>query len=612
MMNPAEERPGAGATDERFAVLWADYLEGELDAAGTAELNDLLRDERLLSLAADLYQTHRRLGLFVAARHEAGGAITDTDAFVADVMHRLCADDDTLSRSEVAHLTAGSAANTLDGRQTSRRWLRHAVLGGGSLLAAFAVAVVTTSNLSRTPDQPTGAPGSVAATPGVAGTLPVRFDSLARARFFGRETPTRQAEVVADENYVLTAGSVQLRFPVGATAIIDAPAVFRVRGADCLAVDAGRCSVHAPEGAEGFYVDTPATRVIDRGTRFVVNVGETTVTEVQVIEGAAELVTANDRTPTVLGLTAGDVVRLNPAGVVDRIVIERQQPLGNAYQRQLPDRVVGFTASLRHPAAGLTAPATTTAAADGIDTLDTISVQRGGKLRSYGADRLIGVTPLHFRAGDSRSNIATPATSTFVAATLTEADRRAVLESDRLLTTGLINPGGSKIPLAADPVLAAAAATAADTTPGLAVRFVRPVVNDNGPDVVFFDLQLVTDPPQGDAFHVSPLRFAAGLRSHTVDAYDIDLTSPESQMLVRFRVFDLVRQATSLDDLLTIPTTGGNDMMIRARSCVVGIDLSDLGYPPGAAVEGLFIQDADDDAKAVDPVFIAGLPPLDD
>jgi hypothetical protein len=29
-------------------------------------------------------------------------------------------------------------------------------------------------------------------------------------------------------------------------------------------------------------------------------------------------------------------------------------------------------------------------------------------------------------------------------------------------------------------------------------------------------------------------------------------------------------------------------------------------------VEGLFIQDADDDAKAVDPVFIAGLPPLDD
>ena len=42
-----------------------------------------------------------------------------------------------------------------------------------------------------------------------------------------------------------------------------------------------------------------------------------------------------------------------------------------------------------------------------------------------------------------------------------------------------------------------------------------------------------------------------------------------------------------------------------------GIDLSDLGYAQGEAVSELFIQHASPDLKVkVDPVFIAGLPPL--
>ena len=607
--NDRPDRPDHPADDERFALLWTDYLEGELDVAGMAELNALLADEQLLALAADHYQTHRRLGLIASARREEAAAQADADAFIADVMERLPADGDTLTRGIMAHLAAAARPTIPQHQSHTSRWrVSKAFLVGGGLLAALAVAVMAMSYRPQSTSGPSGTLHSPAGQSTAATNPPVRFASLARARFLGRETPPRQAEVAVQETYVLSAGLVELVFPLGATAIVEAPAVFRVCGPDCLVIDAGRCSVHAPEGAEGFRVDTPATRVIDRGTRFVVSVGETSVTEVQVIEGAADVVATNEPTPAFLGLTAGDIARHDPAGENDRIVVERQPVDAHAYQRQLPDRIISFTASLSHPASPTTASAET---ADGIDMLETVSVQRGGVLRNYRVEQLIGVAPLHFRAGRNHNNLTTPGTAEFSTATLAATDRRALLESDRLLTTGLINPGGSQTPLSADPVLAAAGVTAADTTPGLGVRFARPVINDAGPDVVFFDLQILTDPQQGDAFHVSPLSFAPGLRSHTIDAYDIDLTSPESQLLAFFRLFTLSQEARSLADVLSIPTKGSSLQAVRAEATAVGIDLSDLGYPAGAAVDGLFFQDMNDDASFVDPVFIAGLPPLD-
>jgi hypothetical protein len=175
-----------------------------------------------------------------------------------------------------------------------------------------------------------------------------------------------------------------------------------------------------------------------------------------------------------------------------------------------------------------------------------------------------------------------------------------------------INPGGAKTPLTTDPALSSDASDRAASTPGLAVKFTLPVVNAAGPDVIFFELQMLTDPPEGDAFHVSPLRFGAGLRPHTVTAYDIDSTSPESQLLAPFRLFSFEDRPTSLAAWLTSPTNDGNLLPVRARANAVAIDLSDLGYAAGDTCDGLFIQDADDDNKTIDPVFIAGLPPLDD
>jgi len=74
--------------NQRFVELWNDFLEGELDESGTAELRALLAaDERLVRLAADSYQMHRMLGLIAQesdSRHE---------AFVCETMARLPAEN---------------------------------------------------------------------------------------------------------------------------------------------------------------------------------------------------------------------------------------------------------------------------------------------------------------------------------------------------------------------------------------------------------------------------------------------------------------------------------------------------------------------------------------
>ena len=235
--------------------------------------------------------------------------------------------------------------------------------------------------------------------------------------------------------------------------------------------------------------------------------------------------------------------------------------------------------------------------------LTGLSLQRGGRVWSYGVEELIGAEVVHFQADRNRHNLVAPAAPEWTAERMARQDlRRSVLESDRLLTSGLINPGGSQVP--------GGGAAGGQPGPGIAVRFARPVVNEPGPDVILFETQVLTDPPTGDAFHVGPLEPAAGLRWHTVTAYDIDSTSHESRLLARYRLFLLSDTATSLPELLTLPTSAGQVLPVRARSNAVGIDLSDLGYAAGAACVGLFFQDAADDKAIIDPTFIAGLPPL--
>ncbi|GAA5509531.1 FecR family protein [Novipirellula caenicola] len=399
--------------------------------------------------------------------------------------------------------------------------------------------------------------------------------------FFRDVMPGVGEPLKSNHEYALTSGMIELRFPSGAEVILDAPAVIEIASQDRLIVQQGSCSVYAPDGAEGFQVITPKTEITDLGTRFSVDVDEVGDTEVQVVEGAAEVQPRDRDDSEKILLTERQASRFN-GGNASSVEFQPRQ-----YRHQLPDRVVEFSMG------------NTAGKPNG--QLQSVTVQRGGTKRRYDVSQLIGIEVTHFRGGTNSQHM-----SVAIGDTNDSGDgRRAVIESDRLLHTGFLNLGGGSQPLTSDPLLGLD--NDAETTLGMAIRFRSPVVNAPGPDVVFFELQSVLNPADGDAFHVSPLRMDAGLHSQTITRYDITLNSPEALSIPDFELLQFDSRVARVSDLLEGSFTRMNPS-IPFWAIAVGIDLSDLGYPPNAVVEGLFFQDARDDDQIVDPVFIAGFP----
>jgi len=489
-------------------------------------------------------------------------------------LRRLAVSTPAHAATEVAPLAAPAAQPIT----APNRPMRAAVLGLLALAASLCFYLLATRN----------DPGDVSDTPPVRPT--VYLASMAGARFFGEIAPPIASPLAMRRDYVLLSGMAEIRFPTGASAIVEGPAVFRILSDSSMGLDVGQCSVHAPPGAEGFRVETQQANVVDRGTRFSIKVSETSETEVHVIEGAADLY-RNTPGATPAKEPAEALARLNSQearGLADDSRTIRELDFSAAgYRGGLPDRVISYEAT-EHPAGG-------------VENLMSVTVQRDGKPLTYHAPSLIGVDPTYFRGGDQ-----TDRNGHLTAGGELPARRTDVLR-DNSLVTGLINPGGSPQPLTSDPVMNVPEDPQHRNAPGLAIRFARPVINGPGPDVVLFEMQTVTNPADGDAFHVSPLVFAEGLKSYTVRGFDIAMTSSEAKKLASFRLYRFNAPIGSLEELQQAecqPTP----LRRNFRMLATGIDLSRLGYPAGAAVEGLFLQDAADDDHKFDPVYIGGLP----
>ncbi|MBI1310837.1 hypothetical protein GC176_05975 [bacterium] len=563
---------------DRFEELWTDYLEGELDQAGVAELQELLAsDDGLLKQAADLFQTHRMLGLVAAeevARHEQFVAKTltqlptDGDSFVVGVMGQVQKWD----RHPVCHQAPVKTSSDRQARIPAGR-RRRSVIRSLIAVAGLVLALLISWPFWMVP------------TSDVSADETVHLASQSHAKFFGELSPPVGSSLSRQRDYVLMSGLVELAFPKGASAIIEGPAVFRVASAESLALDVGRCSVHAPDGAEGFRIETPVTRVVDRGTRFTVNVSETSETEVQVVEGAADIYERRESPrgragsgvvdESAVRLTANNAQKFAHVGefTADTIPFDVAR-----YRRRLPDRVVSYKA--------------TTGRDGDAEELISVTVQRDGVVCEIPVEELIPVEVTWFR-GESGA---------FLCSGRTLPAQRRDLTADRSLVTGVINPGGSEEPLTADPSLDPEAGT-----PGMAIRFQSPVMNGPGADLVLFDLQTFANPPDGDAFHISPLKFRPGLHSHTIRVFDLTMESPSALDLTDFDVFMFGQPVRSITELESVDCTPRRQV-VKFRGLAVGIDLSDLGYSIGDHVEELFLQDALDDQHFIDPVFIGGFP----
>lgn len=416
---------------------------------------------------------------------------------------------------------------------------------------------------------------------GFSAKKPAILTQAASAEFFGELIPKVNSALPFDHSFALVSGQIELTFPLGATAVLEAPAIFTIREPDLLDLKIGSCSVYAPEGAEGFRVATPGSEVVDLGTRFYVGVSEFGQAEVQVMEGAAELHVSGEETPEVKKLISGEAAKTSR----DKTSIEDLPFCGAAYRAQLPDRVVSFEA-------------TTPEGGPAVGDLRSVTVQRGGVSRIYQVEELIGIDVISFKANRSRSNVAYSGTP--------PENPLAGLTEDVALNTGVFNAGSR---------------TQAEydrrnpdedyrSRPGMAVKFRIPVINGDGPDLVMFEVQSPVYPADGDAFRVGPLQATPGLRDHLISKYDITLRSRNALPVMSFSLQNYAATPQSLDDLKQFEFSNVDLSFQVFSALAVGIDLSDLGYPAGAQVDALFFEAVGDESFYFDPVFIGGLPPI--
>jgi hypothetical protein len=423
-----------------------------------------------------------------------------------------------------------------------------------------------------------------------------------KSKFFGTASLIAGETVALQRDYMLQSGIVKLSFPSGASAIIDAPSIFRVETESILVMNSGTCSVHAPPGAEGFEVLTPMAKVIDRGTRFYVNVEANSDTEVHVIEGAADLYSIPDSSAktvdanavksekqnddeSFIHLTNGEALRI---GSFVETLVEPTPFDSKNYRGQLPDRLVEYQAS--------STPQGTA------DELISVKVQRHGQILSYTVDELIPIQVTRFRAD------LLPDLNGFLCGFQKKPNSPGDWLEDRNLSTGIINFGGQFNALSDLSGLN----SKSDDPPGLGVRFRQPVVNHAGPDILLFEIQCLANTMEGDPFHVYPVTDRTDLKPVTIKKYDVTMDSPITREVAPLWSHRFPNTISSLAELEIADAPVKVEVSrMHFRVVGVGIDLSDMGFEEGAQVEELFFQNAsDENTSKIDPVFIAGLPPL--
>lgn len=566
------------STYDRFAELWTDYLEGELSESELTELKAIIESQpECKSIAIEQYQIHRALGLIAAQNSEEFVKATiqrlpkSSDDFVAQVMARA------------NPLSTGSDSLKATRSHRSLKWLALVA----TVVASISLAIIALRNETR----------HDAIVPQASIDAVVKFTNTARSKFLGSFAPSMDSDAILDREYILTSGSVQLRFPTGAEVIVEGPAVFQIVEKERMHVSVGRCSVYCPPGAEGFAIDTPSARVVDRGTRFFVNVIESSATEVHVIDGVADVYAltkeiAPKHSPNADNSATNKTIRMteNQARTFEGETASQSTDFrSKLFQSQLPDRILSYEATQED---------------GGAKDLIGVRVQRDGQLKTFPAQELIGARITSFKIAEKISDMR------HLAGNAKLPTSRAEVMSDLSLNTGAINPGGDLSPATTNPVLTELGTNRTLTTPGFAIEFVAPVINAPGPDVVFFELQNLTGDPDGDSFHVLPLTFSGKRKPITVNSYDLTLTSPEVQRPANFYLHEFASPVDSFDELVNgqcqvLPMPQGS---VGYRVLAVAFDLSAMGFEEGEPVKGLFFQDSLDDQEHVDPVAIFGLP----
>ena len=156
-----------------------------------------------------------------------------------------------------------------------------------------------------------------------ASSAPVAtITSAAAAQWDGSDSPVLANEDLSAGRIMgLKHGTVELKFIGGASAVVEAPASFRLESGSSLSLISGKIAATVAGG--GFTVDCPHASVVDLGTKFAVAVNEDGSAGVEVFQGSVRAVPVSGSTPTGAAqvLTAGQAadisdgaVAIDPAG----------------------------------------------------------------------------------------------------------------------------------------------------------------------------------------------------------------------------------------------------------------------------------------------------------
>jgi len=478
-----------------------------------------------------------------------------------------------------------------------KKWSVVGVVASCCLIAALFFLSAEKTHVAETSSAASTSSGFATNTPSIAeepssaheapsGRGPIVLKQNFNARFYQDITPALGANMALNHEFVLLEGQVELEFPRGACAIFEAPAVFELNSPEQICVSFGNCSVYAPSGSEGFQVFTPQARLVDRGTRFNVNVNESGGSQVHVVEGMVEASETKAQARVEAQLFEGDARQFfgNDSSLSSAI---DYNPAG--YRRQLPDRLVTFDGPRNEQ--------------QEIEGLSTAVVCRGGTDYLYSFSELIGSEITSFCATGCSP------TATFVMPPDFHGDHLSLLRHDNSFLTGIVNPGGAIQPETGVIRTPDNSADRQSWTPGMTIQFHKPVMNSAGPDILIFEIQTAVHPIAGDHFHLRPLHLAEGQHPMTVRKYDLGMLSPESLPVSRFALLEPKAQIASLEDLSTLPLSPSH-VSINYRVVATSIDLSEMGLARGDTLQTMFLQDIQDDEHRIDPVMIVGLPPV--
>lgn len=241
---------------------------------------------------------------------------------------------------EITQRAVNSAAGTSP-REQSRRLLfgvlasAVAILLAAALWNPFAAQQSVVNSQSSTPAYADGGTAGDGSRPSV---YPIAI--IGKAEGVQWATPTSRralSDVLNAGDWIeIESGSLEIEFSQGAVAVIEGPARFAPKGPNSGVLTSGKLAAVVPPWADGFQIDTPSLRVIDRGTQFAISVDRDQCVDVAVTKGEVEIAhTEADQTVSDTRLvTAGDGVRADASGVQSVDVNASLVSLA----RQLPQR----------------------------------------------------------------------------------------------------------------------------------------------------------------------------------------------------------------------------------------------------------------------------------